>query len=308
MADAVPNWPGGMPPRLQGPISRIAEGLPPTIGVMQILLECAEPAEAEVALKAAIRHQESGGESAGARRLLEALGVLQANPQAFAVVRSVMSGLDHQRSASSERDELAYWAAAFDRAARQNPEASVALYSLGNAGLLEAATEEVAGRLREWGLVSSETECLDLGCGIGRFERALGTAVARIVGLDISEAMLATARRRCHGLANVEFRQVSGRDLSGFDDGSFGLVLAVDSFPYMVQSGPTLAERMLSECARVLRPAGQLLILNYSYRGDVERDRSDLSAFAEKSSLELVRNGAAEFSLWDGVVFQLRKP
>jgi hypothetical protein len=86
------------------------------------------------------------------------------------------------------------------------------------------------------------------------------------------------------------------------------LVLAIDAFPYMVQSGSGLAERMLAECARVLRPGGHFLILNYSYRGDVERDRHDLLRFAEAHALELVRNGTSEFALWDGVAFQLRKP
>jgi ubiquinone/menaquinone biosynthesis C-methylase UbiE len=129
-----------------------------------------------------------------------------------------------------------------------------------------------------------------------------------MVGTDISAEMVEAARRRCEGLASVEFRHVSGRDLCGFGDASFGLVLAVDAFPYIVQSGASLAERMLAECARVLRPGGQLVILNYSYRRDVERDRRELLQFAQAQSLELVRNGTSDFALWDGVAFQLRKP
>jgi SAM-dependent methyltransferase len=63
----------------------------------------------------------------------------------------------------------------------------------------------------------------------------------------------------------------SGRDLALFKDASFDLVYAVDTFPYLVLSGRDLAERHMSDAARVLRPGGTLLVLNYSYLGDLER-------------------------------------
>jgi cyclopropane fatty-acyl-phospholipid synthase-like methyltransferase len=84
------------------------------------------------------------------------------------------------------------------------------------------------------GLLTPETECLDIGCGIGRMETALAGRLHRIVGVDISAEMVAEANRRTASLPNVEIRQTSGRDLSQFADGSFDLVLAIDSFPYLV--------------------------------------------------------------------------
>jgi len=89
-------------------------------------------------------------------------------------------------------------------------------------------------------------------------------------------------------------------------DGSFDLVLATDVFPYLVQGGLDFASRMLREAARVLRPAGDLLILNFSYRS-AEADRGDLPALASAAGLDLLRNGSAEFALWDGRVFWLRR-
>ncbi|MBA3517786.1 MAG: class I SAM-dependent methyltransferase [Rhizobiales bacterium] len=224
------------------------------------------------------------------------------------MVRSVISGLDHDRGADGHEDQLAYWAAAFDRAAHQNPEASVALYALGNADLLASATGEIVDRLTDWGLIAPEAECLDIGCGIGRFEAALAGRLRTIVGIDISGAMVETARQRTAALPNVEIRQVTGRDLAGFSDRSFDLVLAVDVFPYLVQSGESLLDSMLVEIARVLRHGGQSLVVNFSYRGDLEADRADVQRLAGRSGLKVVRNGTADFRFWDGVTFVIQKP
>ena len=74
-------------------------------------------------------------------------------------------------------------------------------------------------------------------------------------------------------LANVRIVETSGKDLRRFDDEQFDLVYAVDSFPYLVQSGTDLVVTHFTEAARVLRPRGSFIILNFSYRGDPEVDR-----------------------------------
>lgn len=308
MADQSRDWLANAPPELRETLARAAAGMPGNVALMHLFMNASRPDEAERALRDAAGRLRSTGDDAGTARLLALLDLLRVNPQAAGVVRSVLGGLDHDRDAVEAGDQLSYWAAAFDRAARHNPEASVALYALGNADLLASATAEVVDRLGDWGLLASETECLDLGCGIGRFETALAGRVRRIVGVDISEAMVETARRRTEGLRNVEIRQVAGRDLAGFAARSFDLVLAVDAFPYLVQSGRSLADAMLAEMARVLRPGGHLVILNFSYRGDLELDRTDVRDFADSSRLTPVRDGSADFQFWDGVTFMLRKP
>jgi trans-aconitate methyltransferase len=67
----------------------------------------------------------------------------------------------------------------FDRAVAVGPEASVALYSLGSANILDRATNEIVARLTEWNLLRRDSVILDIGCGIGRIERVLAPRVVR---------------------------------------------------------------------------------------------------------------------------------
>jgi SAM-dependent methyltransferase len=115
--------------------------------------------------------------------------------------------------------------------------------------------------------------------------------------------MIAEARRRHPGLC---FETCSGKDLAGLATASCDLVIAVDVFPYLVQGGLELAAGMIAEAARVLRPGGELLILNFSYR-DVAMDRRDMPAIAAASGFELLLNGRRGFVLWDGAIFRMRR-
>jgi ubiquinone/menaquinone biosynthesis C-methylase UbiE len=208
---------------------------------------------------------------------------------------------------SAVDDGVAFIANQFDKAVATAPEASVALYSLGSTEILDRATSEILARLTEWKLLAPECVVLDLGCGIGRFERALAPHVGKVIGIDVSPGMIAEARRRCSDLTNVVLNVCDGRDLASFDDRSLDLVLAVDSFPYLVAADPALAARHVSDAARLLRPGGALLILNFSYRGNSDVDRSDVARLASEYRFVLERAGTRDFALWDGVTFLLRK-
>jgi hypothetical protein len=85
-------------------------------------------------------------------------------------------------------------------------------------------------------------------------------------------------------------------------------VLAIDSMPYIYRAGPGLVETHLLETARVLRPGGDFVILNLSYRGDLELDRRDASHLARLAGLQLLRNGSADLRLWDGRTYHMRRP
>jgi cyclopropane fatty-acyl-phospholipid synthase-like methyltransferase len=120
--------------------------------------------------------------------------------------------------------------------------------------------------------------------------------------------MIVEAKRRCAGIVNAEFHPCDGRDLSQFFKASFDLILAVDSFPCIVAIGTEIAERYISDAAHMLKPGGTLAIFNYSYRGDIEADRAEISAFAKSAGLEVVRDGSRDLALWDGTSFLLRAP
>lgn len=241
-------------------------------------------------------------------RLAALSALLDQHGSAWATIRAVMAEAEHDHSTGSAEEALAHWAMVFDRLARAQPEAGVALYALGSPELLEAATGEIVGALRAWGLVEPTSQVLEIGCGIGRFVRALAPDVDAITGIDISQAMIAAARERCSGLGNVRFHVSSGRDLAGFEDEGFDLALAADVFPYLVQAGGDLALRHVDEAFRVLRPGGTLAILNYSYRGDYERDRQDVFGISKRAGFHLPEEPHPTFKLWDGAVFLLRKP
>jgi SAM-dependent methyltransferase len=287
-------------PALAEPLARCARGeSPANVALMLALIEATDPDEVEAALAAALA--QAGG--AAAERLAAALAALRANPDAFALTKAVLADVEHGGEAASAQEGIARWVAVFDRAAAISPEAGVALYSLGSPELLRAATDEIVATMSAWGLLGPDRVALDIGCGSGRMEEALAPHLRAVVGLDVSLRMLAVARRRCPG--NVLLARGSGRDLAAFGDGSFDLVLAVDSFPYLVQAGPDLAARHVAEAFRVLRPGGDLLILNFSYRGP-EADR-DLAAFAAEAGLMVRRAGERPFALWDAAAFHLAK-
>src|SRR5919199_2190530 len=267
------------PERLYGPLERCARGeLPPNVALMQLLAESRDPEEAAAALRAVeVRRADS---HTTAERLQGLRRLWEANPQAWSVVKSILDGVEHGGAAATPDEGVAHWAAVFDRMAAVSPEAGVALYALGNAELLDAITDEIVRRMRVWRLLGPGRAVLEIGCGIGRFVAALAPEIGHVTGIDISRKMVELARRRCAGLANVRLRRCSGRDLAPFRADAFDLVLAADSFPYLVQAGTAMAERHVHEAARVLRPGGTLLILNFSYCGDLETDRRDIDRLA----------------------------
>ena len=203
-------------------------------------------------------------------------------------------------------DLLAATAALFDRLAAEEPEAAVAFYSLGDAGLLDAATAELLAVIRAWAPVAGAA-VLDLGCGIGRVAIPLAHEAASVLGIDLSAAMVAHARERAGSLANVRFAVGNGRDLAGVGGASLDLVLAIDSFPYVVRAGAAVLDGLMAEIARVLRPGGRLLVFNWSYRGDIATDRDEAGQVGDRHGLALDRAGETPFAIWDAAAFRLER-
>jgi ubiquinone/menaquinone biosynthesis C-methylase UbiE/DNA-binding transcriptional ArsR family regulator len=101
---------------------------------------------------------------------------------------------------------------------------------------------------------------LDLGTGTGRMLELLGPAIERGLGIDLSLAMLAIARARLDraGLRHCTVRQGDIYDLAVARD-SFDLVLVHQVLHYLDDAGGAIRE-----AARVLRPGGRLLVVDFA--------------------------------------------
>lgn len=287
--------------RLDDFLFRCATGaVPARIAAMHLLMEAESPEAARTALRRVL--EASDPDSAG--RLHDIESLIAEHPQAWSIVRAILAKVQHRPAAG---DSVAGWAGLFDAAVRISPEASVALYSLGSPRLLAAATFEVVAVLSRWGLLGPDRIVLDIGCGIGRLEAALSPLSAAVVGIDVSPAMIAQARRRCACFPNVRLFVASGHDLARIAAGSIDLILLVDTFPYLLLSQAGLAESCFAEISRVLRPDGDAVILNFSYRDDAAADRSDLERLAGPRGLSLARMLARPCASWDAPAFHLVK-
>jgi ubiquinone/menaquinone biosynthesis C-methylase UbiE len=286
-------------------LGRCASGeISPAIALLRLLIAYADLGALHATLGALGQADREPGIRDAAERI-EAL--LTANPNGS---RTVLSMLEEERAAAEaeETDEVERCRRLFDRLVREQPEASVALYSLGVPELLDAATCEVVELLDRLAVLQPDRHVLEIGCGIGRFQQALAGRVAAITGIDIAAGMIEATKRRCAGLPNVTLRVTSGRNLEPFPAESFDLVLAIDALPYICRAGAALVKAHFIEAARVLRAGGDLVLLNFSYREGLESDRHDVSRLSEAAGFRILRNGTTDLQLWDGATFHVRKP
>jgi ubiquinone/menaquinone biosynthesis C-methylase UbiE len=99
---------------------------------------------------------------------------------------------------------------------------------------------------------------LDLACGPGTFTCAFAPRVRRILGLDLTSALLAQAREatRQAGLTNIEFACGDATALP-FRGGAFDLAVCGYSLHHFADAAAALAE-----LARIVRGGGRLAIVD----------------------------------------------
>lgn len=114
-----------------------------------------------------------------------------------------------------------------------------------------AAAERIGGRVLEVGV----------GTGISLPHYGPNT---RVVGIDISEAMLGKARERAQqlGPGRIEIEVGDAENLR-FGDNEFDVVVA----QYVISAVPN-PERALDEFVRVVRPGGEIIITTREGAGD----------------------------------------
>ena len=110
-----------------------------------------------------------------------------------------------------------------------------------------AAAERIGGSILEVGV----------GTGLSLPEYAWTN---RLTGVDLSVPMLRKAKERVaeHRLTNVDGLAVMDAQHLGFQDGAFDVVVA----QYVITAVPD-PEATLDEFARVLKPGGEIVLVNY---------------------------------------------
>lgn len=103
---------------------------------------------------------------------------------------------------------------------------------------------------------------LEIGCGSGAISRELAHCpnVGEIVGLDPSPVFLAKARELAAGIPKLRFQEGDARVAQPFNDDAFDVAVFHTCLTHV--PGP---EEAVGETVRVLRPGGQLAILDGDY-------------------------------------------
>lgn len=132
---------------------------------------------------------------------------------------------------------------------------------------LDVATAELTARMAAGAQFAPGLSVLDVGCGTG----APAITMARrhavtVTGITTSAVGVAAATKRAQseGLSDdVRFEQRDGT-ANGFADETFDRVWALESSHLM-----RARERLISECARVLKPGGRLVLCDLIRHRDI---------------------------------------
>lgn len=132
--------------------------------------------------------------------------------------------------------------------------------TIGN--LCGGAGEAVAAWLKDYFEGEIPMRILDIGCALGNSLLPIAKAFpdTQVIAIDISEPMLryGHARAKSLGVDNITFMQMSGEDLSNFDDDSFDFVM---TSIFLHELSTKSLPRIMSEAYRVLASGGAMLHL-----------------------------------------------
>jgi ubiquinone biosynthesis O-methyltransferase len=103
--------------------------------------------------------------------------------------------------------------------------------------------------------VEKGMKILDVGCGTGNFSIKLAEKGCRVIGIDISDNMLDTARKKATKAGyNINFYNMDVYKLD-FEDEEFDGVFSMAAFEFITQP-----EKALDELLRVTKKGGQVLV------------------------------------------------
>jgi SAM-dependent methyltransferase len=142
---------------------------------------------------------------------------------------------------------------------------------------------------------------LDIATGPGYIAEAFAGAAREVVGVDLTDAMLAIAKERTkeRGICNVSFRAADAQNLP-FDNGVFDVVVCRLALHHLMKP-----LQVLCEMVRVCRAGGTVVVediyasehperAEYQDRWEILRDPSHVRTLALSELLQLFRDAGLE--------------
>jgi ubiquinone/menaquinone biosynthesis C-methylase UbiE len=142
---------------------------------------------------------------------------------------------------------------------------------------------------------------LDIATGPGYIAEAFAGATREVVGVDLTDAMLAIAKQRTeeHGISNVSFRAADAENLP-FENGAFDVVVCRLALHHFLKP-----LEVVREMARVCRARGTIVVEDiyasehperaaYQDRWEILRDPSHVRTLALSELLQLFRDAGLE--------------
>lgn len=120
---------------------------------------------------------------------------------------------------------------------------------------------DIKVRHDEWSWILSNRNAidgktvLDIGCGNAALLQELSQYVKAGIGVDLSHGMIEQAKKRNQARTNLKFSKIDGPSLP-LEDNSVDTILSMLSFRYLDW------DPMIHEMLRVLKPGGEILILD----------------------------------------------
>lgn len=173
------------------------------------------------------------------------------------------------------------------------------------ASAMSAATffkdEQALQRMVAAMALSPDQRVLEIACGPGIVAQAVAPLAGELVCIDATPQMLTLARQRLgsSGQSNVTFIEALAEALP-FGPAEFDLIVTRLSFHHFVD-----IQAVLTECRRILRPEGRLVVADIVTSADADkarlhnaleqlRDPSHIRMLAQKELLETLRCGGFE--------------
>jgi ubiquinone/menaquinone biosynthesis C-methylase UbiE len=126
--------------------------------------------------------------------------------------------------------------------------------------LLNSGTLD-ANRIIKHTKTTKTDEVLEIGCGVGRIGSEYSNHCKTWTGADISPNMLKFASRRLQDKENVDLKELTGCDLSIFEDNSFDVIYCSVVFMHLDEWD---RYHYINEAYRVLKSTGRAYFDNFN--------------------------------------------